>query len=70
MVVRGVVNIFPDPPIFHDAGAFQLGEMTGDARLAHAQNFLQLSHRKLFLPEKKEQTQAGWVCQQSEQINC
>jgi hypothetical protein len=30
---------------------------------------LQLRYRKLFLLEKKEQAQAGWVREQSQEIN-
>jgi hypothetical protein len=43
--------------------------MTGDARLAHTQNLLQLCDGKLFLLEQKQQTQSGWVGQQPQQIN-
>ena len=69
MVVRAVVNILSHAPIGHDARAFQLSKMTGDARLAHTQNLLQLGHGKLFLFQQEQQPQPGRVCQQSQQIN-
>ena len=68
-MVCAIINIFADPAIGDYAGAFQLRQMTGDPRLAHPQNLLQLCYRKLFLFEKKQQTQSGWVCQQPQQIN-
>ncbi len=68
VVVCAVVNIFPNPSIRYHAGPLQLREMTGDARLAHAQNLLKFRHRKLFLFEKQEQAQPGRIRQQSEQI--
>jgi hypothetical protein len=68
-MVCAVVNIFPHSAIGHHARAFQLRQMTGDARLTHAKNLLQLRNGKLFLLEKQQQTQAGGVCQQPQQIN-
>ena len=69
IVVRTVINIFTDAPISDDASAFHLSKMTGDPRLAHTQNFLQLCDRKLFLFEQKQQAQSSRVCQQPQQIN-
>ena len=66
MMVCAVIDIFPNAPIGDDSGAFQLRQMTGDPRLAHTQNLLELCYRKLFLCEKKQQTQSRWVCQQAE----
>jgi hypothetical protein len=43
--------------------------MTGNPRLAHAQNLLEFRYRKLFLFEKKQQTQPRGVCKQPQQIN-
>ena len=51
-------------------GPFQLREMTGDARLAHAANLLQLRDGKFFLFEKQQQAQPGRIGQKAEQINC
>src|SRR6266581_5209747 len=39
---HAVVNIFSRSAICDHAGAFQLREMTGDARLTHVQDLLQL----------------------------
>jgi hypothetical protein len=43
--------------------------MTGDARLTHAQNLLELCYRKLFLFEKKHEAQSRGIGQQPQQIN-
>jgi len=40
LMVRAVINIFSLASISNEARPFQLGKMTGDARLAHAQNLL------------------------------
>ena len=63
MMVCAVIDIFPNPAVGHRPGALQLREMTGDTRLTHAQNFLQLGDGKLFLFEEKQQAQTGWVRQ-------
>ena len=61
VVARAVINIFAYPSISHNTRAFELGEVTGDARLPHAQNLLQLCDRKLFLLQEKQQTKPRWV---------
>src|SRR6202022_2037149 len=53
---RAVINIFCRATISQDTGAFQLREMTGDARLAHVQNLLQLAYEKLFLFNEEQQS--------------
>ncbi len=37
---QAVVNVFPGAPVLHCPCSLQLREMTGDARLAHAENAL------------------------------
>ncbi len=64
-----IVNIFSRAAIFHHARALELREMTRDARLAHAENFLQLRHRKLLFLEEQEQAEPGRVGEQPEKIN-
>ena len=66
---RAVINIFSRATIYHDPGAFQLREMTGDARLAHVQDLLELGHRKLFFFQQEQQSQASRIRQQPQQIN-
>src|ERR1700730_10794310 len=62
----GIVNVFSGPPVRDDAGSFQLGEMSGDARLTHFEDLLQFSDRKLFLLEKQEQAEPGRIGQKTE----
>src|SRR5215468_4926644 len=69
IVVRAVINIFPDSSISHHAGPLQLSEMTRNTRLAHAENLLQFSDGKFLLLEKQKQSQASRIGQQSQQIN-
>src|SRR5205085_2065057 len=66
---QSVVNIFSRAAIFDDAGPFQLGEMTRDARLAHPENFLELGHGKLVFLEKKNEPEPGRIGQELEKIN-
>lgn len=40
---------------------FQLGELGGDAALAHSQNLLEFSHRERFLGQQHEDAEAGGV---------
>ena len=61
IVVCSVVNIFANSPIGYDARALQLGKMTRDAGLAHAQNLLQLRNRKLFLLEEQQQANRSYL---------
>src|SRR5947208_12994890 len=68
LMVCAVIDIFSNPAIGDYAGAFQLRQMTGNARLAHPQNLLELCYRKLFLFEKKQQAQSRRVCQQPQHI--
>ena len=53
----------------HRPGPFQLGEMAGNTRLPHSENFLEFGYGKLFLLEKEEQAQARGIGNQTEEIN-
>src|SRR5215471_3797722 len=64
IVVRPVINIFPDSAISHHAGPLQLSEMTRNTRLAHAEYLLQFGDRKFLLLEKKQQPQTCRISQQ------
>ena len=64
-----VINIFPGAAIFDHACVLQLRQMARDARLPHAENFLQLRHRKLLFFEEQEQAEPGRVGEQTEKIN-
>src|SRR5215475_13997934 len=64
IVVRAVINIFPDSAISYHAGPFQLSEMTRNTRLAHAEYLLQFGDRKFLLLEKKQQPQTCRISQQ------
>jgi hypothetical protein len=67
-VVCPVINVLPNTAIGDNARAFQLRQMAGNARLAHAENLLQLRNGKLFLLEKKNETHSSRISQQSQQI--
>jgi hypothetical protein len=60
---------FSGTTISNHSSAFQLGEMTGDAGLAHVKDLLQLGDRKFFFLEQEEETQSSWISQHPEQIN-
>src|SRR5205085_541422 len=64
-----VVNIFSRPPIFDDAGPFQLRQMTRDARLPHPENFLKLGYGKFVFLQEKEEAQPRWIGQELQKIN-
>jgi hypothetical protein len=61
--------VFTGASIFDYAGALELSEVTGNSGLAHAEDFLELSHGQLGLVEEQEKAEAGGVGQQPEQIN-
>jgi hypothetical protein len=61
--------MLPGTTVLHQAGPFQLREVTGDPRLAHAKDFLELGHGQLCFMKKKEEPEAGGIGQESEQIN-
>jgi hypothetical protein len=46
-----------------------LGEVTRNARLAHAENFLELGNRELLFFQKQEQAKPGRVREQAKKIN-
>jgi hypothetical protein len=43
--------------------------MTRNARLAHAENLLELGHGKLVLLKKEKEAEPSRVCQELEKIN-
>jgi hypothetical protein len=45
--------VFARSPIFDHSGPFELGEVTGNSRLAHPEDFLELGHGQLGLIEEE-----------------
>jgi hypothetical protein len=45
-----------------------LGEVGGDAGLAHAEDLTEFSDREFFLAQEQEEAQAGVVCEEPERF--
>ena len=61
-----VVDVFPRAPVAHEARLPELREMIGNARLAHAEDFLQLDDRKFLFAEQQQHPQPRGVGEQRE----
>src|SRR5947208_1321162 len=64
-----VINVLSAAAITDHTGPLQLREVTGNTRLAHGHDLLQLSDREFFLLEQREQAQPGGIGQKPEKIN-
>ena len=67
--MQTVIHVLARAPIDHRSGPFQLGEMAGNAGLAHPQNFLELGHGKLLLLEKEEEAEARGIGDEAKEVN-
>ena len=58
---KGVEGLFAVAPVGHEVGLPQQGELGGDARLRHAENFLELGDREFLAHQEGEEAQARGV---------
>ncbi len=59
--VGGVNVVFSGAFVFYEEGGFELGELCGDAALAHAEDLLELCDGQWILEEEGEDAQACGV---------
>ena len=55
--------MFAGPAMFHHARSFQLGQMTGNSGLAHAQDLLQFGDGQFGFVEQEKQAEPGGIGQ-------
>ena len=58
---EGVEGLFPFATVHDDIGLAEEGELRGDARLGHAEDFLELGDGEFLAEEEGQQTQARGV---------
>src|SRR4051794_17364742 len=61
-----VVGMFPGTTVLDYSGPFQLGEVTGDAGLSHAENVLELGDGEFGFVKKKQEPEPGRIGQEPE----
>jgi hypothetical protein len=64
----GIENVFSDPAVTREAFAFQEGKSCGNAGLGHAEDFLELSDRKLVLRKHEEDPEPRRVRENTQKI--
>ena len=65
---QGVEGVLTLTAVGDEAGLPQLGKLRRDARLAHAEDLLQLGHGELLLHHERQQPQAGRVGEDLESV--
>ena len=68
IVAERVVDVLPGATVLHESGLAKLREVTGDSRLAHAENFLDLDDGQLVLREKQQEAEARFVRDEAERF--
>ena len=68
IVGQRVVDVLSRAPILDQPGLPELREVTGNARLAHAEDFLDLDDGELLLLQEEEETEPGFIGEKAQRF--
>jgi hypothetical protein len=63
-----VVDVFSGTPILDEICFAQMSEMPGDARLSHAEDFLEFEDGEFFLLKEEQEAQPGFIGEQAQEF--